>query len=72
MNTTEEKRREDGEDGVQREKGARVCKAPSLSGERGLGKPRTGGGGGGGRESLRAYPEMPSGIMMIVTQKGGQ
>lgn len=69
MDARERKGRE-GEDGAQREEGARVCKAPSPSGERGLGKPRAG-GGGGEKGGLRVYPEMPSGILTIVRQNEG-
>ena len=62
---------EEEEEGAQREEGAPIYKAPSLSWERGLGKPGTGGAGGeSGR--LRVYPEMPSGTTMIVRRKEGR
>lgn len=67
----------EGDDGARGEKDARVYKAPSLSlwkrredGERGLGRP--GKRGGGEKEKLRVYPEMPSGVMTIVTQNEGR
>lgn len=67
MDASEAERRKGGggEEGAQREEGARVYRAPSLSWVRNPEKR-------GEREKLRVYPETPSGTMTIVRRKEGR